>query len=62
MSVRVVDALGSPLVWYSDVVVSDMIVEYVEVLAVVYFSTDDVSKTDVITFELRSEVDVGVVV
>ncbi len=62
ISVRVVDMVGGLLVAYSDVNFSVRTVECIDVLPVLIGWTDDVSKIDVITFELWSEIDEDAVV
>ncbi len=62
ISVRIVEMLGWLLVTYSDVNFSVIIVGCINVLAVVIGWTDDMSKIDVITFELWSEIGDDVVV
>ncbi len=62
VSVRAVDELVWLLVAYSDVNFSVITVEYIEILPVVIGWTDDLSKIDVITFELWSEIDDSVMV
>ncbi len=62
VSVGTVDELGWFLVAYSDVNFSVITVEYIKILPVVFDWTDDVSKIDVIMFELWSEIDDSVMV
>ncbi len=57
ISVRIVEMVGWLLVAYSDVNFSVRTVECIEVLPVLIGWTDDVSKIDVIMFELWSEID-----
>ncbi len=62
ISVRVVEMVGWLLVAYSDVNFSAITVECIDVLPVLIGWTDDVSKIDVIMFELWSEIDEDAVV